>query len=210
MVIYLYMNYRFGSTPMDIGLYISFHGTVNAVVQGLLMRRIIPHICSEESAAWYGLLCIGLNVTGYCFCVQVWQMYLVSLVFAPGAMYLPAVKALLVQEGLKQEGAILLQGNLQGVLNSVNTLSMACAGLVYNELFSYGVRREPWPIPFLPFSVAGALFFLSLWTLHLSLRTSRAEDEQMRAQEDAMQKEVELALDEEFIGASMTESDIDD
>jgi hypothetical protein len=62
----LYLKERFNASSLDIGLFFAISGAVVVVVQGSLIKSIIPSRLTEESAS---VLCLLLS------CVQVECMY---------------------------------------------------------------------------------------------------------------------------------------
>ncbi|KAJ1411337.1 major facilitator superfamily domain-containing protein, partial [Ochromonadaceae sp. CCMP2298] len=153
---YMIMNYQFSASAAQVGYYLSFLGVVVVFVNGFLVGAIIPKVWSEVEATQYGLVLTAVHVLLLVFCSSQWTLYALSLLFCVQSVYTPALKAIIVQESLKQAGAGQFQGNLQGILTSIGTLSTACAALLFAALFSLSVSSLH--STYLIFLVSGGLY----------------------------------------------------
>jgi DHA1 family tetracycline resistance protein-like MFS transporter len=52
---YIYMSYVYHATPTEVGMYLSFHGILSAIAQGVLLQVFIPDMISESYAAFFAL-----------------------------------------------------------------------------------------------------------------------------------------------------------
>ncbi len=168
---YMYMHHTFQATSSQIGLFLSFHGLMNAIAQGLFIRLIIPRILSERNAAIYGLLVVALHTVCYGLCQETWQLFVVALMFCLSIIHYPALKAIVVCESLECRNEIQFQANLQGAISSIRTASIACGSMLFTSLFSYGISLEPVHLPQLPFLVAGAIYVVAFFALVSALRS---------------------------------------
>lgn len=168
---YMYMHHTFHATASQIGLFLSFHGLMNAIAQGLFIRVVIPRFLSERSAAVYGLLVVALHTVCYGLCQETWQLFVVALIFCLSIIHYPALKAIVVCESLECRNEIRFQANLQGAISSIRTASIACGSILFTSLFSYGISLEPMPLQQLPFLVAGAIYVIAFFALVSALRS---------------------------------------
>lgn len=159
-IFYLFLQHKFNLSATDIGIYLSFNGVVVVLVQGLLIRFIIPRLWSESTAAKAGVLLSMLHFFANGFSTEMYQFYVASVVFCLGSLYMPALKAIVIQESIGIGGVERHQGNLQGVLGSINTFASGVGALLFSSLFSIGVRAKP-SITFLPFAVSGFCFLVA-------------------------------------------------
>jgi DHA1 family tetracycline resistance protein-like MFS transporter len=168
---YMYMHHTFHATASQIGLFLSFHGLMNAIAQGLFIRVVIPRFLTERNAAVYGLLVVALHTVCYGLCQETWQLFAVALIFCLSIIHYPALKAIVVCESLECRNEVQFQANLQGAISSIRTASIACGSILYTSLFSYGISLEPMPLQQLPFLVAGAIYVTAFFALASALRT---------------------------------------
>ena len=112
----LYMHSRFGATIIDTGIYLSFSGFLGVLVQGFLIRYIVPNKLNERNTA---LICMvftaiqflffGLSPNLFCF-------YVTLVLFAFDSMVSPALLSVIVSEsGSLNQGAV--QGSLGMLLD---------------------------------------------------------------------------------------------
>ena len=110
---YIYMDYRFHSSSVEIGLYLAFNGVLSVLVQGMLINYMIPAMVSGREAAFYGLLLHALCTVLVGYSTSITMLYIVTAVFAIQMVHVPALKATLVEVSLHDKESEKLQGNLQ-------------------------------------------------------------------------------------------------
>eukprot|EP01040_Poterioochromonas_malhamensis_P007001 gene7001-7558_t len=181
---YIYMKYRFQSTATSIGFYLSFHGLISAIAQGIMIKVLIPKYLSERNTLFYGLMVSACQAVVSGMCNQEWQLYLVSVGFSMGILHFPAIKALIVNESLKTKYGAAYQANLQGAISSIRTASMSIGSLLFTSLFSVGISLNP-PNPALPFLAAGVIYLIAYLYLRIDL---------LYETEDIEEKEVSFSL----------------
>jgi DHA1 family tetracycline resistance protein-like MFS transporter len=156
---YIYMDYQFGSSPADIGIYLSFLGVIAAVVLGVVIHWMVPSIWSETNAAFYGMMLSGGHNLCLALCNKEWQLYVLTVIFALESVYSPALRAVIVRESLQRPDSKELQGGLQGILSSLSTLATAVSSLLFSAIFSVGIHElhSTWLI----FIVSGGMYALA-------------------------------------------------
>ena len=110
-ILYIYMDYRFHSSPFEIRLYLAFNGVLSVVVLGVLINYLIPALMSEKDASFYGLMLHALSTVLIGCSYNISMLYVITLVFAIQTVHVAALKATIVEESLKRSEK--LQGNLQ-------------------------------------------------------------------------------------------------
>ena len=126
----LSMGLRFGWGPQENGWALAAVGVSQAVVQGLLIRRIIRWL-GERRAAFMGF---GLAMSAYCvfgFAQAGWLIYVAVLLQAFGAVAGPAMRGLMSARTAPDR-----QGELQGGLSSVEGLTAIVSPLAAAFVFS--------------------------------------------------------------------------
>jgi len=148
---------RFGWSLRDVGLSLMVVGVSTALVQGLLIRAILPRL-GERRALLVGL---GLGVAGYLgFGVarHGWVMYAMLLPNALSGLAGPATQALITREVGPSE-----QGELQGSLNSLAGLTAIVAPLLGTDLLArFGPEAARPHVPGAPFLAAAGFNLLGL------------------------------------------------
>ncbi|MBU6298732.1 MAG: TCR/Tet family MFS transporter [Alphaproteobacteria bacterium] len=126
-----YTMLKFHWTTAGVGYSLMAAGAITAVVYGGLTRAVIPLI-GEVRAVYFGLACGVLAFAGYAFAAQGWQMYAWMLVGSLVGLSMPALNAIMSKEVGPAE-----QGELQGAVTSVGSLTSIMAPVAMSYLFAY-------------------------------------------------------------------------
>lgn len=153
----LFTKYRYGWTPLLNGLSLTMVGVCAALVQGLLIRRLMPRL-GEKKLMLIGLLTGIISFALYAMASQGWMVYPVMMLNSLMGLVGPATQGLLSRETAADE-----QGALQGALSSLSTLSRAIGPLAGTSLFAY------FTAPSAPFKLDGVAFWLGSGLLVLAL-----------------------------------------
>jgi DHA1 family tetracycline resistance protein-like MFS transporter len=138
---------KFDWTPRDIGLSMSFVGICAALVQGLAVGPVVRWL-GERRAMVAGFGLFTLSFLGYAFATSGWMMYFWIVPFSFGTIASIATMALLSKEVPANQ-----QGELQGAVSSLRSITACVAPLMMTGLFSYFTSAEA------PFQFPGASFF---------------------------------------------------
>ena len=160
-----YTIYRFEWSPGMVGLSLAAVGVTAAIVQGGLVRMIIPHI-GERRAVELGLMSGMAGFLIYGFATQGWMMYAGIAVAALSGLAYPSMNALMSTRVDPNA-----QGELQGAVASLFSLSSIIGPPLMTQLFGYFTGNSA------PFELPGAAFILAaaltLGSLALFLRVCR-------------------------------------
>lgn len=132
----LYTEMKFGWTAWEVGLSLSFVGVIVAISQALLPRYVIPRL-GEPRAATVGIVFNTLAFAAYAFATQGWMMYVITAVSCLSGIAIPALQSEITRGTPMNE-----QGELQGSLVSLGSLSSILAPLLYTELFVHFTAPE--------------------------------------------------------------------
>ncbi len=147
---------RLGWGAQENGLALAMVGVGSALVQGLLVRRLVPWL-GERRAALTGYVLAGAAYLAFAFAGQVWILLLGIVLQAAGAISGPALQSLLSARAGADE-----QGRLQGALASVQGLTAIVAPLVCGWAFStFAAPDGPIYLPGAPFLMAAAAFVVA-------------------------------------------------
>ncbi|MBX2797144.1 MAG: TCR/Tet family MFS transporter [Myxococcales bacterium] len=157
----LYTGYRYGWGPQENGLSLAVVGVGAAIVQGGLVRRIVPRFGEPRS------LLGGLLLTTVAFCLygsvpQGWMILVVIPLGSLGAIAGPSLMSL-VTGSVEPER----QGAVQGALASLQSLTTIVAPLLATALFVMGTDGTMGlTLPGAPFYLS-AVFLLAAWAVGL-------------------------------------------
>jgi DHA1 family tetracycline resistance protein-like MFS transporter len=148
---------KFNWTPRDIGFSLTFVGILMAFTQGYLIRLAIPAL----GLRWAGIIGLSFNIiafAGYTWAPTVPVTYLFLAVGALGGLAGPAMSGIASsQVGPDQ------QGELQGALGSMMSLTSIISPLIMTQVFSAFTRPEASVyFPGAPFLLAAIITSLAL------------------------------------------------
>jgi DHA1 family tetracycline resistance protein-like MFS transporter len=151
---------RFGWDTRHNGMALALAGLGSAVVQGLIVRRLIPRLGERRTA----LIGSSLTVVAYlliAFAPFGWVVLLGIVVQSSGAITNPAVQGLVSAAAPADR-----QGETQGALSSVQGLTAIVSPLVAGSVFAH--FTGPYALvllPGAPFVVSALAYCVSLWAI---------------------------------------------
>src|SRR5215208_5121021 len=139
---------RFNWSKKLMGLSLGLVGIMTMIVQGGLIRIIHPRLGNERSV-YVGLAIYSIGMLSFAFANQSWMMFAFMIPYCLGGIAGPALQAILAGHVPPNE-----QGELQGALTSMISLTSIAGPLVMTNLFAYFTK------PGAPVHFSGAPFFL--------------------------------------------------
>ncbi len=157
---------KFGWSPTMIGYSLGVVGVCVAIVQGLLIRRIIPRL-GQEKSVYTGLALYAIGFTLFAYASQTWMMYAFTAVYCLGGIAMPSIQGIISTHVPPNE-----QGELQGALTSLMSATSIIGPLIMTNVFSYFTSTAA-PIHFAgaPFIVSAVLTIISSVLAYRSLKT---------------------------------------
>jgi MFS transporter, DHA1 family, tetracycline resistance protein len=151
---------RFGWDTRQNGLALALSGLGSAVVQGLLVRRIVPKL-GERRAAMIGATLTG---TGY-LCIALapsgWVVAMGIMLQSMGAITGPSIQGMVSAAAPADR-----QGETQGALSSVQGLTAIVSPLVASWVFStFTDPAAPLLLPGASFVVSALMYALVFWAV---------------------------------------------
>ncbi len=122
---------KFHWTPRLIGISLGVIGIVFAIVQGGLIRIIIPKL-GQYRSVYVGLGLYALGFLLYAFATEGWMMYAFTVVYCLGGIAGPALQG--IMSGILPPNE---QGELQGGFTSMMSAASIIGPPVMNGLFAY-------------------------------------------------------------------------
>lgn len=151
---------RFGWDTRHNGMALALAGLGSAVVQGLLVRRVVPAL-GERRAALTGAAITAVAYLCMAFAPAGWVVLLGIVLQAVGAITNPAVQGLVSASASADR-----QGETQGALSSVQGLTAIVSPLVASWVFStFTGPIAPILLPGAPFVVSALAFGVAIWAV---------------------------------------------
>jgi MFS transporter, DHA1 family, tetracycline resistance protein len=152
-----FTKYRFGWTEGTIGISLAVVGALVGGVQAGLIRVINPRLGNERSI-YLGLLLYTLGLVLFAFATQGWMMFAFLLPYCLGGIAGPSLQATLAAHVPPNE-----QGELQGALTSLMSLTTIVGPLIMNNLFKYFTTpAAPVYFPGVSFLLGGVFMLMSV------------------------------------------------
>ena len=143
---------RYGWGPREVGFSLGAVGVCMLIVQGVLIRRIIPLLGSQRTA-YVGLVLTVVAFFGYALSSAGWMMYIWIVVGSGSGLIMPAMNGI-----MSRQIPANAQGELQGVLGSVASGTFIISPVVMTQLFAYfSSPAAPVYFPGAAFALAGLL-----------------------------------------------------
>ncbi len=150
-----YTKLKFGWSEGAIGMSLAFAGVTMIVVQGGLTRVLIPQL-GERRAAMVGIVVAIFSFLGYAFASSGWMMYGVMTVASLMGLAYPSMNGL-----MSRQIPASAQGELQGGVASVYSLTTILGPLIATQLFGYfASAAAPVNFPGAPFAFSAVLCVL--------------------------------------------------
>lgn len=164
-------TYRYGWDQSQIGLSLGAFGLCGAIVMATVLPRAIPRL-GEWRTAIIGLVCTSVAGFGYAFAWQGWMVYAVIVATCLEALADAPLRSLAAAKVPPSA-----QGELQGALTSVFSITTIITPLIYTSIFSWFTGPEA-PVDFAgaPYLVGAIFMTLSLvvFWLKVDRRTGRS------------------------------------
>lgn len=152
-----YTMEKFNWSESQIGLSLGFAGVFMIIAQAFLIRWAIPALGAFK-AGIVGLLTIIIGFCGYGFATAGWQLYPFLAVASISGFVTPAFQAIMTSQIPANA-----QGELQGALSSVNSLTSIIGPLLMTQLFAaFTGPQAPIYFPGVSFFAAAILSALCL------------------------------------------------
>jgi DHA1 family tetracycline resistance protein-like MFS transporter len=151
---------RFGWDTRHNGLALALAGLGSAVVQGLLVRRVVLRL-GERRAAMTGGVITAVAYLCIAFAPMGWVVVLGIVLQAMGAITNPAVQGMVSASATADR-----QGETQGALSSVQGLTAIASPLVASWVFSLFTGPTALVLlPGAPFVVSALAYGLAIWAV---------------------------------------------
>jgi len=141
-----------------IGLSLAIVGLLVGAVQAGLTRVVNPRLGNEKSI-YLGLCLYTVGLVLFAFATKSWMMFAFLVPYCLGGVAGPSLQAVLAQHVPPNE-----QGELQGALTSLMSLTTILGPLIMNNLFKYFTTRSaPFVFPGISFLLGAVFMLLSIF-----------------------------------------------
>jgi DHA1 family tetracycline resistance protein-like MFS transporter len=164
-----YTMFRFNWNEQMVGYSLGAVGVLIVLVQGGLIRLIVPRI-GERNAIILGFVLWGTGLVLFGIAYQGWMMFAFLLPYCLGGIASPTIQSMISNQVPANE-----QGELQGALTSLISISSIIGPVMMTNTFYFFSREDA------AFFLPGAPFFLGAGFIVLGLILAVAALGKLRA-----------------------------
>jgi DHA1 family tetracycline resistance protein-like MFS transporter len=160
-----FTKYRFEWSDKLIGISLAVVGFLVASVQAGLVRIVNPKLGNEKSV-YLGLMFYSMGLFLFAFATQSWMMFVFLIPYCLGGIAGPALQAIMSGNVPKNE-----QGELQGAITSIMSLTSIFGPMLMNNLFAWFTKpTAPVYFPGVSFLLGAVLILISAYLAYRTLR----------------------------------------
>ncbi|WEX75840.1 TCR/Tet family MFS transporter [Sinorhizobium numidicum] len=150
-------SYRYGWSEGQIGLSLGIFGVGGALVMAVVLPRVVSSF-GERRTATLGLAFTALGMAGYAAAWEGWMIYVVIVATALESLADPPLRS--IASAHVPPSA---QGELQGALTSISSITTILGPLVFTQVFGYFTSPAAgYPFSGAPYALAGCLIVAAL------------------------------------------------
>jgi DHA1 family tetracycline resistance protein-like MFS transporter len=164
-----YTLLKFGWEEKAIGISIMTVGIIVALVQGVLVRVVNSRI-GNSNAMLVGLTLYTIGMTGFGLAPTGTWMMIAILPYCLGGINGPAIQSLMTESVPSNA-----QGELQGIITSVQSITSIIGPLLMAGIFSHFTTPGNFYFPGAAFITAAVLMFIAIIIAWLTIRSKQQQ-----------------------------------
>ncbi|MCF6403739.1 TCR/Tet family MFS transporter [Chitinophaga filiformis] len=167
--------YRFHWSEKMVGISLAVVGVLVGAVQAGLTRVVVPRMGNEKSI-YLGLSLYTLGLVLFAFATQSWMMFAFLIPYCLGGICGPSIQSVISGHVPPNQ-----QGELQGALTSLMSLTTIIGPLIMNSTFSYFTTdKAPFYFPGIHFLIGAVCMLLSIIITYKVLSREKKENPELR------------------------------
>jgi DHA1 family tetracycline resistance protein-like MFS transporter len=166
--------YRFNWSEKMVGISLAVVGVLVGAVQGGLTRIVVPKIGNEKSI-YIGLGLYALGLILFSFASEGWMMFAFLVPYCLGGICGPSLQSVISVHVPPNQ-----QGELQGSLTSLMSLTTIFGPLIMNNTFAYFTSsKAPFHMPGIHFLIGAICMLLSIFIIWKVLSREKKENPEL-------------------------------
>ncbi|MET0636312.1 MAG: TCR/Tet family MFS transporter [Chitinophagaceae bacterium] len=183
-----FVMYQFGWNEKLVGISLAVVGLLVGLVQAGLTRVINP-VLGNEKSIYLGLMLYTIGLTLFAFATSTWMMFAFLVPYCLGGICGPSLQAILAGHVPNNE-----QGEMQGALTSLMSLTTIIGPLIMNNLFSYFTHDTA------PFRLPGVHFLVGALCMLVAIIITRAVLKREKRESPELARIIQGTADDAVIG----------
>lgn len=166
-----FTQYQFGWTEKMVGISLAIVGVLVGAVQGGLTRVVVPKLGNEKSI-YLGLSLYTIGLLLFAFATQSWMMFAFLVPYCLGGICGPSLQSVISVHVQPSQ-----QGELQGALTSLMSVTTAIGPLIMNNTFAYFTTpNAPFHLPGIHFLIGALCMLLSIVIIYRVLTREKKQN----------------------------------
>lgn len=166
--------YRFNWSEKMVGISLAVVGVLVGAVQGGLTRIVVPKIGNEKSI-YIGLGLYSLGLVLFAFASEGWMMFAFLVPYCLGGICGPSLQSVISVHVPPNQ-----QGELQGSLTSLMSLTTIFGPLIMNNTFAYFTSgKAPFYMPGIHFLIGAVCMLFSIFIIWKVLSKEKKENPEL-------------------------------
>ncbi|SIN79571.1 TCR/Tet family MFS transporter [Chitinophaga niabensis] len=180
-----YNMYKFNWEEDMVGLSLSLSGILLAIVQGGLIRIVLPKL-GYHRAVYIGLLIYTTSFLLFGLATAGWMMFAILVLYSMGGVFGPSLQGIMSNQVSSSE-----QGELQGAMTSLISLSNIIGPLVMTGVFHFFTKKDTvFRFPGAPFFLASIMTSIAAVLAIRAFRKTTAVAETSAVKEESIREEL--------------------
>ncbi|WP_047246820.1 TCR/Tet family MFS transporter [Maribacter thermophilus] len=156
---------RYDWSPKEIGISLMVVGLLVAIVQGVLVGFFVKKL-GRKRVVVYGFLLWTIGMFLFSLASEPWMLYAFLIPYALGGIAGPTVQGVISNEVSEKE-----QGNLQGSITGLVSVTAILGQLIFSPVFYFFIRPETKVyFPGAPYALAAFMLLLAFLLASLAMR----------------------------------------
>ncbi|WP_373518191.1 TCR/Tet family MFS transporter [Pricia sp.] len=164
---------RYNWSPKEIGVSLMVVGLLVAIVQGFLVGVVVKKF-GKRNAIIFGFLFWTIGMFLFSLATEPWMLYAFLIPYALGGIAGPTVQGVISNQVSEKE-----QGNLQGAITSLLSITAILGQLVFSPVFYFFIHPEgSIYFPGAPYTLAALFLMIAFLFALLAMKRMNLQDEQ--------------------------------
>lgn len=147
---------RFAWNAKDIGISLVVVGLLVAFVQGFLVGKAVKWF-GKKRVLFYGFMLWTIGMFFFSIATEPWMLYVFLIPYALGGVAGPTVQGIISNQVSQKE-----QGNLQGAITSLVSITAILGQLLFAPVFYYFIKPDQsFYFPGAPYAVASIILLVA-------------------------------------------------